>query len=237
MVNGNDAGKDRVRPPLRAHALALKNVNSRFSHRSAFIGPMQQSLALARTAPPVTGLAGAAKLSNMPTNCNPSTNLSLVFVWHAPTSIVAAVPLEPSTRVVGMYPALRTPNAQWLTGINAKPIECRVFVLRRQLRLRKPAFRKLVGAISKILAPKYANAEHFCRRQVRLEIRMKVTSSGSNDGIAITPLHAIVDLNPPRFHALSAPLLTRLRRHMENSAPMRTTPTPNRAPEEGMRLS
>lgn len=83
---------------------------------------MQQSLALPRPAPVIPRLAGSAKLSDMAAKSFPTGDLSLVLAGHATTLVVAAVPLEPATRIFGMYPSLRSPNAERLAGVDTETV-------------------------------------------------------------------------------------------------------------------
>ncbi|POH29861.1 hypothetical protein ATY30_14220 [Sinorhizobium americanum] len=84
---------------------------------------MQQSLALTRPAPAIPRLASPTKLSDMAANSSPTDDLSLVLARHATTLMVSAVPLEPATRIVGMYPSLGSPDAERLAGVDTEAVK------------------------------------------------------------------------------------------------------------------
>ena len=80
----------------------------------------------------IAGLAVASKLGDMAANGLPAADLSLVLARHAAALIVAAVPLEPAARIVGVYPAFGPPDAERLAGVDAEPVERRISLLLRQ---------------------------------------------------------------------------------------------------------
>ena len=90
---------------------------------------MKQGLALARAAPDIAGLAGAAKLRRMAADGLPAPDLPLVFARHPPAPIVPAVPLEPAARIVWVYPSLGSPDAKRLAGVDAETVERRILVV------------------------------------------------------------------------------------------------------------
>ena len=71
---------------------------------------MQQGLALARSARWVSWLAVPFNLRNMSPDSLPSPDLARVLFRRAAAHIVAAVPLEPTSRIVGVNPSLLTPD-------------------------------------------------------------------------------------------------------------------------------
>jgi len=67
---------------------------------------MKQRLALARRASQITLVEIPLDLDDMPPHCLPPFDLAAVLLGHASAHIVAAIPLEPASRVIWMNPAL-----------------------------------------------------------------------------------------------------------------------------------
>ena len=186
------------------------------SKRSTVIRPVQQGLTLARAASSITRLAGAAKLADMAAYCLPAADLSLVLAEHATALVVAAVPLEPAARIVGMYPTLGPPDAERLAGIHTEPVERWIFVPRRQARFGEPGLGEFVTAIGHVLTAENPECQHLRRRQVWPEIGMEVTPGGRDQRIPVALLDPVLDIDPPRLHrAPFAAVFARMRRQME----------------------
>jgi hypothetical protein len=66
---------------------------------------MQDSLPLASAAAQIARLAVPLDLFDVPAHRFPSPDLSPVFLGHPTAHVIAAIPLKPAARVVGMYPA------------------------------------------------------------------------------------------------------------------------------------
>jgi hypothetical protein len=99
--------------------------------QSTVVRPVQQGLALARSARDIARLEGAAKLRDMTADGLPAADLPLVLARHPPARIVAAVPLEPAARVVWIYPALGPPDTERLAGVDAEAVARRILALRQ----------------------------------------------------------------------------------------------------------
>src|SRR5262245_54317740 len=108
---------------------------------------MQQRLALAGTAPEVTRLAGASYLRDVPAHRLPAADLALIRSRQPPAAPVAAIPLEPAARIVGMDPALGAPHRQLLAGVDAEEVQRGIASSRRKFRAGKPILRELVPAV------------------------------------------------------------------------------------------
>jgi hypothetical protein len=80
------------------------------SELPAIVRPMQQGLPLTGTAERVTGLTVPLYGGNMPPKGLPPFDLSPILFGQSTPHEVAAVPLEPSPRVVLMDPAVLTPD-------------------------------------------------------------------------------------------------------------------------------
>ena len=106
-----------MRPPVDvrgdAHvvpAVASPLLETTPSNSAAVVCPMQKSLALALTTRQVARFAMSLNLRNVPPHRLPAGDLPLILLRQAATHIVAAIPLKPTARVVGVNPALATPN-------------------------------------------------------------------------------------------------------------------------------
>src|SRR5689334_3875225 len=91
--------------------------------RAAVVSPLQQGLALAGAAEDIAGFAIPPDLPGMAPERFPALDLAVVLVGKPPAAIIAAIPLEPAARVVGMDPALGFPDRQRRAGPNAEIIE------------------------------------------------------------------------------------------------------------------
>src|SRR6476620_7058849 len=80
------------------------------SDLAAVISPVQERLPLPRAAGQVTRLAVPLDLPDMPAYGFPSLDLPPVFGRHAAAHIVAAIPMEPAARIIGVKPSLATPD-------------------------------------------------------------------------------------------------------------------------------
>src|SRR4051812_33639963 len=124
----------------------------------AIVGPVQECLPLAGVAIEVPGLAFVPDLGDMPLHLAPAPDLPLI-VQGAPAEVVAAVPLEPTARVVGVDPALLPPLLQRLRRVDAEEIELRILPGGRQPCLPEPARRKFVTAVRHVLPAEDAHLE------------------------------------------------------------------------------
>ena len=101
------------------------------SDLSAIIGPVQEGLPLALAAGLITGFAVAFDLGHMAAHSVPAFDLSRILFWHSPPQVVAAIPLEPSARIVGReipghFPLLcRSPKRQRRFCVRSEPVRTR----------------------------------------------------------------------------------------------------------------
>ena len=84
---------------------------------------MHERLALARAAHGIARLAMLPDLRYVALHRLPSPELARILLGHAPAHVVTAIPLEPSARIVGMYPALLPPFQQGLAGVHAEIVQ------------------------------------------------------------------------------------------------------------------
>jgi hypothetical protein len=71
---------------------------------------MKQSLSLTRPARQVPRFTVLLDLRDMPPDGLPTFDLAGIFFGYAATYVIAAIPLEPASRVVFMDPAVLAPN-------------------------------------------------------------------------------------------------------------------------------
>jgi hypothetical protein len=53
----------------------------------------------------------------------PALDLARVLIRHAAAHVIAAIPLEPAVRIIGMYPALSASHRKRLTGVDTEIVE------------------------------------------------------------------------------------------------------------------
>lgn len=163
---------------------------------------MQQGLSLPRPAVQRPRGTVVTYLRNVPADGPPALDLPFI-VRTAAAKIIAAVPLEPSTRVFFVEPSLLSPNRERLGCIDAKEIQLRVMTLGAQLCPIEPACRKFIATIGHISAAENSQLKHLFRREFRSEVRVKIPSRGRGQRISIVLLHFIVDLYPAFLHVYS----------------------------------
>jgi hypothetical protein len=165
----------------------------RSSNLAAVIGPVQQSLTLTWSARWIARLAVSPDLRDVPSDCLPALDLACILVRHPSTHVVAAVPVEPATWIVGMNPTLFAPNGQRLAGIDTKEIQRAVAAGGRELGVREPARWKFISAIRHVLSAEHPECEHLFRRELRMKFRIEMASLRCRQDIAIAALHLIID--------------------------------------------
>jgi len=110
---------------------------------------MQNSLPLFWPALEIAFPAVFAKLSDVPLYRLPSLDLSFV-IGAASAHIVSTVPLEPSSGVFIVYPALLYPVGQRLRSIYTEKVQLGVVELMAKFRLFEPFLRKFFPAVCHI---------------------------------------------------------------------------------------
>src|SRR5206468_1973227 len=131
-------------------------------------------------------------LRNVSPHRLPTRDLTPILMQHAAAHGVAAIPLKPPARVIGMYPSLGLPDRQRLAGVDAEIVQRKIAPVMRQPGAGKPAGGKFIAAIGHVLAAEYAEREHLPWRQLRMEFRIKASSGGSRKRVDIAALHPIV---------------------------------------------
>jgi len=121
---------------------------------------MEERLPLTPPAEKIARFAMPLNLSDVAADGLPAPSLAPILFWHTAPHVIAAIPLEPTARVIAVDPAFGTPNRQWLARIHPEKIERTIARTRRELGARKPALGKLLAAIRHILAAKYLEPKH-----------------------------------------------------------------------------
>lgn len=85
------------------------SLNNPLLEFTTVVCPMEKCLPLSLPAKHISHSAVLAQLRDVPHHETPTFDLSRIFYWHAAPHIVATVPLEPPTRIIGVYPPLRLP--------------------------------------------------------------------------------------------------------------------------------
>jgi hypothetical protein len=83
---------------------------------------VQQGLTLFAPAGQIAARAIRSDLRDVPADRQPPLDLAFVVVAAA-AQVIAAIPLEPSARIVAVDPALRLPNPKRLRCIDAEKVE------------------------------------------------------------------------------------------------------------------
>ena len=125
---------------------------------------MQKSLALTSSAAKIARLAIPPNLNDMAAHRTPTSNLSPIFIRHSAANIVAAVPLKPAARIVGVNPSSLAPNRQRLARLHAKILQRFIVGSWRQFRLGEPVRREFIAAVVHIFAAEHTKAKHVLGR-------------------------------------------------------------------------
>ena len=147
--------------------------------------------------PPTVVVALAAvllHLRDVPADRSPAADLPLV-VWSTPPHVVAAIPLKPAARVIGVNPALLAPNRERLRRVHAEEIQVRIVPLVAQLGSSEPLGRKLIGAIRHVLPAEHAEFEQLFRGQLGSKIIREILAGRFREKVDVAALHQVFDDN------------------------------------------
>jgi hypothetical protein len=165
----------------------------RWSDLSAVVSPVQDGLALSRSAAQIARRTGSRDLYDVSSNSLPALDLTTILLGHSTPHVIAAIPLKPSTRVIRMDPTFPAPLRQWLAGVDPEEIECTIPALRGQLCSPEPTARKFFTAIGHILAAEYAELEHLLGRKFRTKFGSEMASDRSYAFVSVAALHFVID--------------------------------------------
>src|ERR1043166_10086 len=160
---------------------------------------MKEGLSLPRAAFEFARWTVFFQLRNVTANRAPAFDLALV-VNGTTAHVITAVPLKPAAWILVIDPTLLAPHRERHRSVHRKIVELRIVTVRRELRLPKPRRRKLVAAVSHVLAAKHAQLEHLLRGQLRLEIRSEVLAGRFRAEVHVPGLHSIVNFNATLLH-------------------------------------
>src|SRR5687767_14344727 len=110
---------------------------------SAVVRPLKERLPLASPAIEIARFAVLPNGCHVPTNRAPASNLPGV-VGGSAAHEVAAIPLEPPTRILVMDPTAAAPDGERLRGVHAETVQPRVMPLGTQPGAGEPARWKLL---------------------------------------------------------------------------------------------
>jgi hypothetical protein len=164
---------------------------------------VEEGLALPPPAHEVSGLAMGLELGDMALHGLPSRDLP-VIIGASPSQVIAAVPLEPATRILIVDPALGAPIREGLRGVKEEVIELGPMLLMAEPGIFEPGGRIFPNAVSHVLAAEDAEPEHLVRPEIGAEIIAKSLARLFREEIAIALLHYVMDQDFSRFHV--APL-------------------------------
>lgn len=122
---------------------------------------MEERLALAWAASKLTASAMLLYLRDMAPNSFPSPYLPFIIAGNTSAHIIAAVPLEPATGIVRVYPSFFLPDGERLARINAKKVQRCIVFRRREFRRAEPGFWEFFFAIGHIFPTKDTQGKHL----------------------------------------------------------------------------
>jgi hypothetical protein len=132
------------------------------------------------------------ELTHMAAHVAPALDLPCIILVTTAHEI-AAIPLKPATRVVGMNPAFLPPVGQRLGGIDTEEIEIGVAAFCIELGFLEPVGRKLTAAIGEVLAAENTHRQQLLRRQFRSEPLTEIPTDRRTELVAVALLHSVVD--------------------------------------------
>ena len=138
-------------------------------------------------------------LRNMASHRSPALGLSLIIV-AAPTHVVAAIPLKPTSRIFLVDPPFLTPNRERLRRQDPKTIQRGIMPLAAEFRTTKPLSGKLSSAIGHVLPTKDAKRKHLLGRELRPKSVPLALPDWHRQHVFVARLHEIGDDDSTRFH-------------------------------------
>jgi hypothetical protein len=153
----------------------------------------------------------------------PAFYLAVVFAWDSSAHVVSAIPLEPTARVVFVYPTFASPFGQGLAGVNLEEVEHGVLFVGAQLGAREPFFGEFGLAIGHVFAAEDAEAEHLLWGELGLEVGVEVFAGGFGALVGVVFLHLVVDDYLLRAHGWNLPLAGRKGEHPTSNVQLPTS--------------
>lgn len=160
---------------------------------------MQQRLPLSRPTQHVSRLAVGLYLPNVSSECIPAFNLSCVLFGNSAPHIVPAVPLEPATRIVFVYPSLAAPFGEWLRGFYFEIVQIFVSLVCGKFCMGKPRLWEFLSAVSHVDATKCSQTQDFCWSKLWSKCRVNALPWRFCKRIAVSLLHLVVHYNDDWF--------------------------------------
>src|SRR4051812_34681107 len=161
---------------------------------------MEQGLALPRPTREIARCAMLRQLRDMSPNRPPALDLAKI-VGMTTAGIIAAIPLEPAARIVGMDPAFVSPHLQRLGGVHPEVIEGGARPIRRKPGASEPVRREFAATIGHIFAAENTERQKLLRRELGTESRAKLTTDRFRPPIRVALLHLVAHDDAHRLHA------------------------------------
>jgi hypothetical protein len=124
---------------------------------------MEQGLSLASPAIQIEARAMFLQLRNMTSHSAPSFDLSQI-IGMPPAGVIAAIPLEPATRIIGMNPSFLSPDFERLRCVYPEKIQRCPRPIRRKLRAREPTRWEFLATIGHVFSTEHAKRQHLLGR-------------------------------------------------------------------------
>ena len=136
-------------------------------------------------------------LRNVASHRSPALSLSLIIV-AAPTHVVAAIPLKPTSRIFLVDPPFLTPNRERLRRQDPKTIQRGIMPLAAEFRIAQPLGGKLSSAVGRVLTTEDTKRKHLLGRELRP--KFATSASPRRQRVFVARLHEIGDDDSTRFH-------------------------------------
>ena len=154
---------------------------------------MQKRLSLPRPTTEITRVAMFLELPNVTGHRSPSLDLPVIFIGDSSAHMVATVPLEPPTRIIGIDPAFLLPYGKRLAGLDTEVVQAGIILCGAELGVLKPACWEFARTICHIFATENTERQHFLGGKLRVEIRAEVLTRWFSQIIDELLLHAVID--------------------------------------------
>ena len=118
----------------------------------------------------------------------------------APTHVVAAIPLKPTSRIFLVDPPFLTLNRERLRRQDPKSIQRGIMPLAAKFRTAQPLSWKLSSAIGHVLPTKDAKRKHLLGRELRPKSVPLALPDWHRQHVLVARLHEIGDDDSTRFH-------------------------------------
>ena len=137
----------------------------------------------------------------------------------APTHVVAAIPLKPTSRIFLVDPPFLTPNRERLRRQGSEKIQRRTVPFVAEFRIAQPLGGKLSSAVGRVLTTEDAERKHLLGREVWPKSAPLALPDWHRQHVFVARLHEIGGDDSTRFHCSADFTLSRPARSVCEVAP------------------